>query len=163
MATKKNVKIAQEEPEQKKKGKSSVQRLYRSETNAVIGGVAGGLGEYFNIDPTIIRILFVVLGVSGGSGIILYIALWVIIPSQSNLTGDLGKNIDDVKDRAQSIGKSMESGVKGESNKSWIALILILFGGLFLLNNYGLANFDLWRMWPLWLIVLGLFLIFKRK
>lgn len=47
--------------------------LHRSATNYVIAGVAGGLGEYFNIDPLVIRILFILLTIFGGSGILLYI------------------------------------------------------------------------------------------
>ena len=46
-------------------------------------GVCGGLAEYFNLDPTLIRVLFIVLAVLGGSGVILYIALWIIVPKQT--------------------------------------------------------------------------------
>jgi len=57
-------------------------RLHRSRTDKMIGGVCGGLGEYFNIDPTIIRILWVVLAVVPlpGSAILAYIILWIIMP-----------------------------------------------------------------------------------
>jgi phage shock protein PspC (stress-responsive transcriptional regulator) len=55
-------------------------KLYRSNTERMIAGVAGGLGEYFNIDPTLIRILFVVLAIFGGPGLILYIIMALIVP-----------------------------------------------------------------------------------
>ena len=55
-------------------------KLYRSTSNRQLAGVCGGLAEYFNLDPTLIRVLFVILAVLGGSGVILYIALWIIIP-----------------------------------------------------------------------------------
>ena len=57
-------------------------RLYRSNRDAMLGGVAGGLAEYFNIDPTVVRLLFVLLGfVSGGFPVLLvYIILWAIVP-----------------------------------------------------------------------------------
>src|SRR5215211_2619586 len=45
-------------------------------------GVWGGLAEYFNLDATLIRVLFVVLAVLGGSGVVLYIALWIIVPRE---------------------------------------------------------------------------------
>ena len=57
-------------------------RLYRSNSNVMIGGVAAGLAEYFNIDPIIVRFLFVALGIFtvGFPMILLYIILWVVMP-----------------------------------------------------------------------------------
>lgn len=55
-------------------------KLYRSRTDATISGVSGGLGHYFNVDPTIFRVLFVIFTLLGGPGIVLYIILWVIMP-----------------------------------------------------------------------------------
>ena len=57
-------------------------KLYRSTSNRQLAGVCGGLADYFSLDPTLIRVLFVVLAVLGGSGVILYIALWIIVPKQ---------------------------------------------------------------------------------
>ena len=55
-------------------------KLYRSPTNRLVAGVSGGVGEYFNVDPTLIRALFVVLTVFGGAGLIIYLAMWIIVP-----------------------------------------------------------------------------------
>ena len=56
-------------------------RLYRSTTNKVLAGVCGGLGEYFNVDPTLIRVGFVLLALPGGlPGIIPYLILWIVVP-----------------------------------------------------------------------------------
>jgi phage shock protein C len=57
-------------------------KLYRSRTNRQVAGVCGGLAEYFNLDATLIRVLFVVLAVLGGSGIVLYLAMWIIVPRE---------------------------------------------------------------------------------
>jgi len=57
-------------------------RLQRSRTEKMVGGVCGGLAEYFGIDPTIVRLLWVVIILLGGAGILLYIILWVIMPLQ---------------------------------------------------------------------------------
>lgn len=54
--------------------------LYRSTTNRVFCGVCGGLGEYFNVDPTLIRLLWILLICSFGTGIIAYIIAAIIIP-----------------------------------------------------------------------------------
>jgi phage shock protein C len=63
-----------------KGGLTMHRRLYKSSANRVISGVCGGLGEYFNLDPTLIRIGWVLLILFGGSGIILYIIAACIIP-----------------------------------------------------------------------------------
>jgi phage shock protein C len=57
-------------------------KLYRSKTNRKLGGVCGGLAQYFNLDVTLIRVLFVLLAVLGGSGLILYVAMWIIVPKE---------------------------------------------------------------------------------
>ena len=57
-------------------------RLCRIVQGRVIGGVAGGIAEFFGMDPTIVRLLFVLLVVFGGSGILLYIILWIILPEK---------------------------------------------------------------------------------
>lgn len=57
-----------------------VKRLLRSNTNKVIGGVCGGLGEYFSIDPVIIRIILVLAAIFFGTGILLYLILWIMMP-----------------------------------------------------------------------------------
>lgn len=57
-------------------------RLYRSRTNRSIAGVCGGLGEYFNVDPTLVRLLFVVFALAGGPGLLAYIILWLIMPEE---------------------------------------------------------------------------------
>jgi len=55
-------------------------RLTRSGRNRMIAGVCGGLAEYFGIDVTLIRVIFVVLALMAGPGLLLYLALWVILP-----------------------------------------------------------------------------------
>lgn len=58
-------------------------KLYRSTTNRKIWGVCGGLGDYFDIDPVLIRIILVVMALSGGSGLLLYILLAIFVPKGS--------------------------------------------------------------------------------
>lgn len=56
-------------------------RLYRSRTDSVIGGVAGGVAEYLDIDPSIVRIVWAVLAiVTGGIFFVLYIVMWIVVP-----------------------------------------------------------------------------------
>jgi phage shock protein C len=58
-------------------------KLYRSETQRMVAGVCGGLAEYFNIDATVMRVLFLILAVFGGSGIVLYLVMWIVVPDAS--------------------------------------------------------------------------------
>jgi phage shock protein C len=60
---------------------SNVKKLYRSRTDRMIAGVCGGFGEYFNVDPTIIRLVWALLGLSG-TGILAYIIAWIIMPER---------------------------------------------------------------------------------
>jgi phage shock protein C len=61
---------------------AETRRLYRSKSRRVLAGVCGGLAQYFNLDATLIRVLFVLLAVLGGSGLVLYVAMWIIVPNQ---------------------------------------------------------------------------------
>ena len=56
-------------------------RLYKSNTNKMVDGVCGGIAEYFGVDPTIVRLAWVVFCALGGSGILAYIIAAIIIPS----------------------------------------------------------------------------------
>jgi phage shock protein C len=63
--------------------KSEPKKLYRSTDNKVIAGVCGGIGKYFDIDPVIPRIVFVLLLLPGGlPGFIPYVLLWIIVPKE---------------------------------------------------------------------------------
>ena len=60
----------------------ATRKLYRSRTDRKIAGVCGGLAKYFGMDATMIRVLFVVLAVLGGSGLAIYLAMWIIVPNE---------------------------------------------------------------------------------
>ena len=59
---------------------TDIKRVYRSRLDRMVGGVCGGLGEYFEVDPTLIRLLFVLGTLAGGPGVIAYLILLVIVP-----------------------------------------------------------------------------------
>ena len=60
----------------------SAKKLYRSNQNKMVAGVCGGLADYLGLDPTIVRLLWVVFSLAGGSGILAYITAVIIIPTQ---------------------------------------------------------------------------------
>ncbi len=59
---------------------ASTKRLYRSTKDKVLGGVCGGVAEYFEVDPVIVRLLWVLLTLAWGAGLLLYIIAWIIVP-----------------------------------------------------------------------------------
>ena len=58
-------------------------KLYRSRKDRMISGVCGGLGEFFGIDPTLIRVIFVLLVIFGGSGLVIYLIMLLVVPEES--------------------------------------------------------------------------------
>lgn len=58
-------------------------RLYRSRTDRQIAGVCSGLAEYFDLDPSIVRLIFLLMTVMGGPGLILYIVLAIVVPEET--------------------------------------------------------------------------------
>ncbi len=142
--------------------KTETRKLYRSETDKILGGVAGGLGEYFEVDSTLLRIIFVLLTVFGGSGILIYLALWILIPSEGHLgkTSDytIKANAKEMSDKAKTFAKEFK-GANRETN--WLGIIIVVVGILFLTDNLGFLRFGLF--WPLILIVFGIFLLTREK
>jgi phage shock protein C len=72
-----------------KGGKSIMKKkLYRSEKDSMIAGVCGGIAEYFDVDPTLIRLLTVIFVLLGGAGVVAYIIAWIIIPKNPGQVSD---------------------------------------------------------------------------
>ena len=87
---------------------TSEKRLVRSKTNKMIGGVCGGLGEYFDFDPTLIRLIFAALIVFGaGSPILLYLLMWIIIPAADSTRAMIGMNEFSSEDTAPDASQSV--------------------------------------------------------
>jgi phage shock protein C len=62
--------------------KPQAQRLYRSRQEKMAAGVCGGLAQYFNVDPVLVRVAFVALGVASGVGLLAYIILAIVVPER---------------------------------------------------------------------------------
>lgn len=142
-------------------------KLYRSRNDRVFFGVCGGLAEYFDIDPTIVRLVTVIIAVWGGVGVLAYLVAALIIPEEpeGNLRHAKGGDKSQEKDMAskKDFGKKMEAAaqqIKTEVTKEpgkgqWIGgLILIAFGVLFLINQF-VPSLDFGKLWPVILIVIG--------
>lgn len=147
-----------------------MKRLTKSRTNRVMSGILGGVGEYFNIDPLIVRILFVVFtfATGFGGGVILYIIGMVIIPERRDSFEGYDPSDGTISDHP--FDQTESSFPKTYSSNSWngsivIGAIFILLGGLFLLNNvldtnlfYYLRQYREY-FWAFALVGVGLLLI----
>jgi len=94
------------------------EKLFRSRKNRILGGVASGLADYLNLDPILVRILFVVISIFNGIGIILYIILWIVIPENSNefMYTPPPTDYSPDSDTKTDTGSKTDSGFKAESD-----------------------------------------------
>lgn len=142
-------------------------KLYRSETDRMIGGVAGGIGEYFDIDPVVIRIIFIALAAFGGSGIPLYLILWIVIPTQSRIQlttrETMRENVTEMKGRAQELADDVKSLSDRKTSRSWFGFLIVILGFIFLFDALGMVSFfTIRKFWPLLIIILGFIVLFKE-
>ncbi len=125
-------------------------KLYRSQVDKMLGGICGGLAEYFHIDATLMRLIWVIISLFGGIGVIAYIAGLIIIPPNPEQVSAEAENVV-VRDKSLFWGS-----------------ILIIVGGFLLLKQVGLfPSFNFWQIpwqavWGALLVGLGLLLVFKK-
>jgi phage shock protein C len=108
------------------------QKLYRSSNDKMIGGVAGGMADYFNIDPVILRVLFVLLLFAWGASFFFYILLWIIVPLNPKHRFQFNSEFHQSSEESATFN---ERKGKTESRKNVFAGILITIGSIWLLGN----------------------------
>ncbi len=141
-------------------------KLQRIEHGKVLGGVATGLAEYLDMDVTIVRIIFILLGVFGFSGVLIYIVLWIALPERTifNFTTN-SSGIEPQAFTAPGAEPFVGSSSKKKPGNGRIVggLILVGMGSYFLLREFDFIPewFRLHRLWPLIFIVMGLILLLK--
>lgn len=119
-------------------------RLYRSNRHKIIGGVCGGIGEYLNIDPVLVRIVAVILAFGPGVGVLAYILAWIIIPA-----------------RPETMKVQPAETEPASWHKYLPGLVLVTIGFLLLVRDHWFW-FDWDQIWPLALIAIGVALIVRR-
>ena len=144
---------------------SSSTGLYRSRYNTMIGGVAGGISEAMNTDPVIIRLMFVLLTLFGGGGILVYIILWIALPLDPDLnyfkqsSNDNEMNMENNStDRNAHGGKKNFPGKNKSDGSLMGGLILIGLGIIFLIERF-IPWVSFGDLWPLILVFAGVALI----
>ena len=156
------------------------QRLYRSQTDRMIWGVCGGLAKYLDIDPTIVRVIAVLLIFANGFGILAYIVLAIVVPLEgSKVTTPketIKENIEDMKEPAEELGSEIYPAVsapEGETQelkrssyrrRGFLGILLLVIGILFLLANLDLFWWWRWSIvWPIVIVASGLLLILTTR
>lgn len=172
------------------------ENLARSNSNKVIAGVCGGLAEYFRVDVTLVRLVWIATVFAGGAGIIMYILALIIMPEKQEVqryqTAHTNSRSDEVVDTNQELvtppidvvvegegpvteeeslheeneQQMEENKMKGENiednRQKTLGFILVGVGTYFLLARFfPRIHFHNW--WPVLLIILGLFIVFKNK
>ena len=155
-------------------------RLERSNTNRVISGICGGIAEYLAVDPTLVRVAFVVLTLVGGAGILAYIVLLILMPQPgqpapftkappTTVSTDATAPMD-----ADSTATPLTTTVvppvdpavqqaEAERRRSAVGYLLIALGVVFLLSNMGAFRLIQWNyVWPVVLIGIGALFLIQR-
>ena len=150
-----------------------MKHLYRSQQDTVIAGVCGGLAIYFERDPILFRILFIILTLTPGIGLTLYLLLWIVLPTAqqefANQEQLMRQNLNEMRHSARELGSqardNLAHGPRTDSRNDNLIIIGAIFVGLgltLLFRNIGLL---VWmrHLWPLVLIGLGIALLLDHR
>ena len=149
-------------------------KIYRKTDDCVVAGVCSGLADYFEIDETLVRVIFVLLFIGGGSGLLIYLVLWLVIPRDGqedkkvNWEENVKEFTQDVGKKAKTVAKEIKKEMKVEKinpekrQGSFFGLLLLLWGGILLINKISPMLIEWDYVWPGMLIVLGGYLMLKK-
>lgn len=138
-------------------------RIYRNTREKVVGGVCSGIADYFDVDVAWIRLAFVLSVFASGFGLLAYIIAWIVFPKDERVPGQTpqappaadGSTGADSGSSAREFGRKVAGGSRNAAG-----VLLVLLGVLFFMDqNFWWFRFD--AFWPVILIGLGLYLLFR--
>jgi phage shock protein C len=141
------------------------QGLYRSRKDKVFGGVAGGIAHSLNTDPAIVRLIFALLVIVAGGGLLLYLILWVALPEEPfefyQESGSAGSTNPVNETTSQDSPNPQPYYPPRHNNGALIVgLILIAVGALFLIERFlPFFHLHFHDFWPLIIVIAGIALI----
>jgi len=141
-------------------------RLYRNESEKVLGGVCAGLGDFLGIDPVFVRIFFILWTVLGELSVLIYILMWIIIPQRIAADADKSFEINDVGARFNQMGREIHDITRQPSSEliTFVGVGLVAWGVYYLVRR-ALPYMNIWSysqyLWPIMLIVAGGFVIYR--
>jgi phage shock protein C len=141
-------------------------RLYRSRTDRMLAGVAGGMADYFDLDPSVVRVVWALLVVALGAGILLYIVAAIVIPEEpmgapavgDTMASDASGSTSGAMGGPAPYPRSGRGGHRESSGAIVFGVVLVVAGAWFLLRQY-IPTLDDRFVWPSVLVVIGIFLI----
>jgi len=150
-------------------------KLYRSFNNRIIAGICGGIGEYFDIDPVIVRLIWVVTAFMGGAGLIFYILAWIIIPEGRNenptnytardeevYRGTEGHQESSYSNSTPTSSNGERKSTDSSSMKIFIALAFIIVGAMILFSKLLNWDFFSWKyFFGILFVIIGGGIIYK--
>lgn len=128
-------------------------QLYRSNENKVLAGVCSGISEYFEIDTTIVRIIWI-LAIFAGIGILAYLVCWLVMPEKSYSTYTNSSIPYDQRPEEMFVDK--------EKSKKILGITLIIIGTVFVLNRF-LPWFRMDIIIPLGIITVGIYVLLGTR
>ncbi len=158
-------------------------KLYRSNKDKMLGGVCGGLAEYFDVDATIVRVVFVISLFLGGAGVLAYILLWIIVPEEPfyfNMPKDKTQQEtagqSDSSTQGENSSQQSYSNTQSDFAKAWdeqkhaqrkkrstvFGVALVILGFIFLADTW-IPHIHFTHFFPIILIALGIGLLIKSK
>ncbi len=156
--------------------KKEVKVLHRSSANRIVFGVCGGLGEYFDVDPVLFRIIFILLVFGAGTGILIYLLLAILIPSDT-VAAPIDGNVDpaDIKKKIHELAAELHA-LKRSGKGKRRGVVRLLLGLIILIVGFGLLTQDLnlfpgfyfnvsmffKYFWPVLIILIGLSILSKE-
>ncbi|MDQ1266968.1 MAG: hypothetical protein QG635_2121 [Bacteroidota bacterium] len=144
-------------------------RLYRSRKNKVIGGVAGGLAEYFDVDPVLVRAIFVIATFAWGLSIVAYIIFWIIVPVNENdpiIIDSKDSKIEPIEETetesrfSEIHDKRFHREHRSQGRRLIAGMILVIIGAALFLDNV-FPCFDSAYLWPTLLILIGAYILYN--
>lgn len=164
--------------------------VLRRGSDRIVAGVCSGLGEYFHVDPLLVRIVFVVLALVNGIGILLYLVLWLLMDPPTGMPAASRRLGDRIRAMGEELREDFRTGFNWSQSSTppttpaqggsggpttgppryrprglWFGIILIVLGAYLLVQNTGVLNaihWDVW-FWPAVLIAVGLLILVRRR
>ena len=139
------------------------ERLYRSRRVRVLGGVAGGLAKYFNLDPILVRVLFVIITILHGFGILLYVILWIVVPEEPFEIA-YPQNQEGTEPNAEpntNFDSTVPQPAKTNGTGRIVAGVILIGIGLIFFADRIIPSFDLSDVFPIALIIIGALLLWN--
>lgn len=137
------------------------QGLYRSRTEKIFGGVCGGLAQSLNMDTFVVRLIFVILFLFAGGGILIYLIMWIALPEEPlpMFNGNPDPAAGTVPGESQTQSQDAPVLYPRQTNGALVAGLVLIGVGLVFLAHRFIPTIRFHDFWPIVIVIVGLVLI----